>query len=85
MNRVVITGQGTINALGMDVASTVEAMSNGTCAIGPMEFDNVDRLSIQIGGQIKGYVAQEHFSRANIGLYDPFTQFQTNGMTFYHR
>jgi len=75
MNRVVITGQGTINALGMDVASTVEAMSNGTCAIGPLEFDNVDRLNIQIGGQIKGYVAQDHFSRSNIGLYDPFTQY----------
>jgi nodulation protein E len=75
MNRVVITGQGTINALGMDVVSTIEAMSNGTCAIGPLEIDSVDRLSIQIGGQIKGYVAQDHFSRSNIGLYDPFTQF----------
>jgi nodulation protein E len=75
MNRVVITGQGTINALGLDVATTLDAMSNGICAIGPLEFDNVDRLSIQIGGQIKGYVAQDHFSKSKISLYDPFTQF----------
>ncbi len=75
MNRVVITGQGTVNALGMDVPSTLEAMSKGVCAIGPLEFDNVDRLSIQIGGQIKGYAAQDHFNRSEISLYDPFTQF----------
>ncbi|PCH95770.1 MAG: beta-ACP synthase, partial [Rhodobacteraceae bacterium] len=75
MNRVVITGQGTINALGTDVPSTLDAMSKGTCGITALEFDNVDRLSIQIGGQIKNYVAQDRFSRQEIGLYDPFTQF----------
>lgn len=75
MNRVVITGQGTINALGMSVPETLDAMSNGVCAIGPLAFDNVDRLNIQIGGQIKGYVPQDHFNRSQISLYDPFTQF----------
>ena len=75
MNRVVITGQGTINALGRNVPETLTAMSNGVCGIGPLEFDNVDRLNIQIGGQIKGYVAQDHFNRSEISLYDPFTQF----------
>lgn len=75
MNRVVITGQGTINALGKNVAATLDAMSNGVCGIGPLEFDNVDRLNIKIGGQIKGYTAQDHFTRSEIALYDPFTQF----------
>ncbi|MBL4751028.1 MAG: beta-ketoacyl-[acyl-carrier-protein] synthase family protein [Amylibacter sp.] len=75
MNRVVITGQGTINALGKNVAETLDAMSNGVCGIGPLEFDNVDRLNIKIGGQIKGYTAQDHFTRSEIALYDPFTQF----------
>jgi len=75
MNRVVITGQGTFNALGMNVAETLDAMSNGVCGIGPLEFDNLDRFNIQIGGQIKGYVAQDHFNRSEISLYDPFTQF----------
>jgi nodulation protein E len=75
MNRVVITGQGTINALGKNVAETLGAMSNGVCGIGPLEFDNVDRLNIKIGGQIKDYAAQDHFTRSEIALYDPFTQF----------
>ncbi len=75
MNRVVITGQGTINALGMNVTETLEAMSKGVCGIGPLTFDNVDRLSIKIGGQVKRYTAQDHFNRSEITLFDPFTQF----------
>jgi len=75
MNRVVITGQGTINALGRNVPDTLTAMSNGVCGIGSLKFDNADRLNIQIGGQIKGYAAQDHFNRSEISLYDPFTQF----------
>ncbi|KAB7615609.1 beta-ketoacyl-[acyl-carrier-protein] synthase family protein [Amylibacter sp. SFDW26] len=75
MRRVVITGQGTINALGKDVKSTLGAMSNGACGIDTLEFANVDRLNVSIGGQIKDYRAEDHFSRQEIGLYDPFTQF----------
>ncbi len=75
MKRVVITGQGTINALGMNVTETLRAMSEGICGIGPLEFDNVDRLNIKIGGQIKGYAVQDYFNRSEISLYDPFTQF----------
>jgi nodulation protein E len=75
MNRVVITGQGTVNALGMDVATTLDAMSNGVCGIGPLDFDNVDRLTIKIGGQIKDYQPQSRFNRTEINLFDPFTQF----------
>lgn len=75
MRRVVITGQGTINAIGQDVKSTLDAMSNGACGIDKLEFANVDRLNVTIGGQIKNYKAEDYFNRQEIGLYDPFTQF----------
>jgi len=75
VNRVVITGAGTINPLGADVPSTFAAMQEGRCGIGPLEIDDVDRLSIQIGGQIKGYDETNHFNRQQIALYDRFTQF----------
>ena len=75
MHRVVITGAGTINALGHDVPSTLEAMREGRCGIGPLEIRDVDRLSIQIGGQVHGYVPEEHWNRQQIALYDRFTQF----------
>lgn len=75
MHRVVITGTGTINPIGVDVPSTFEAMREGRCGIGALEIEDVDRLSIQIGGQIKGYDETEHFNRQQISLYDRFTQF----------
>ena len=73
--RVVITGAGTINALGHDVASTMAAMKEGRCGIGPLDIRDVDRLSIQIGAQVKGYDEHSHFNRQQIALYDRFTQF----------
>ncbi|MEL7256185.1 MAG: beta-ketoacyl-[acyl-carrier-protein] synthase family protein [Pseudomonadota bacterium] len=75
MKRVVITGAGTINALGFDVAQTLEAMREGRCGIGPLEFRDVERLAIRIGGQVKGYEPEEVFNRQQLSLYDRFTQF----------
>ena len=75
MKRVAITGAGTVNALGHDVPHTLEAMREGRCGIGPMEFQDIERVSIRIGGQVRGYTPQERFSRQQLTLYDRFTQF----------
>lgn len=75
MRRVVITGAGTVNALARDVAGTYAAFSEGRCGIGALDIRDQDRLSIQIGGQVKGWDAEALFSRQQITLYDRFTQF----------
>jgi len=75
MRRVVITGAGTINALGHDVASTTDAMARGQCGIGDLEIRDVERLSVRIAGQVKDYEAENHYNRQQISLYDRFTQF----------
>ena len=75
MKRVVITGAGTINALGHDVPSTLEAMREGRCGISELEFRDVERLSIRIGGQVKGYEPEGRFNRQQLALFDRFTQF----------
>ncbi|MEM9395428.1 MAG: beta-ketoacyl-[acyl-carrier-protein] synthase family protein [Pseudomonadota bacterium] len=75
MHRVVITGQGTINALGNNVPQTLEALREGRCGISELEFRDVDRLSIRIGGQVKNYDPEAAFNRQQIALYDRFTQF----------
>ena len=49
LRRVVITGAGTINALGHDVPTTLAAFREGRCGIGPLEFRDVDRLTVKIG------------------------------------
>ncbi len=75
MKRVVITGQGAICALGQSANQIMAAMRNGVCGIGPIDIRDVDRLSIKIGGQVKGFVPEDHYTRQQIGLYDRFTQF----------
>ncbi|MEY8827632.1 beta-ketoacyl synthase [Sedimentitalea sp. XS_ASV28] len=75
MHRVVITGAGTINALGHSVPETLAAMREGRCGIGELEFRDVERLSIRIGGQVRGFEAEGRFNRQQLSLYDRFTQF----------
>jgi nodulation protein E len=75
VNRVVITGAGTVNALAQDVAGTLAAFAAGRCGIGPLDIRDKDRLSIQIGGQIRDWDSEGQFNRQQIVLYDRFTQF----------
>lgn len=75
LRRVVITGAGTINALGHDVPTTLAAFREGRCGISQLDFRDVDRLSIQIGAQIHDWRAEDYFNRQQILLYDKFTQF----------
>ncbi|WP_227271518.1 beta-ketoacyl-[acyl-carrier-protein] synthase family protein [Roseobacter weihaiensis] len=75
MHRVVITGAGTVNALGIDVPSTLQAMQDAVCGIVPLDLRDVDRLSIQIGGQVRGFEAEGRYNRQQMSLYDRFTQF----------
>jgi len=75
VKRVVITGAGTINALGYNVPQTLEAMREGRCGIGPLDFRDVDRLAIKIGGQVRDFNADSEFNRQQMSLYDRFTQF----------
>ncbi len=75
MKRVVITGAGTINALGHNVPETFEAMREGHCGIGPLEMRDVERLAVQIGAQVSGFASDKIFNRQQLALYDRFTQF----------
>lgn len=75
MPRVVITGAGTVNALGHDVPETLAAMREGKCGIGELDFQDVDRLAIKIGGQVRGFEAEGRYNRQQMSLYDRFTQF----------
>ena len=91
MNRVAITGAGTINSLGHSVKETFKSMAEGTCGIGALSFRDVDRLDIKIGGQVKNFAPTTVFNRQQLSLYDRVTQFtliaakeaiQQSGITF---
>ncbi|HHX90180.1 MAG TPA: beta-ketoacyl-[acyl-carrier-protein] synthase family protein, partial [Paracoccus sp.] len=73
--RVVITGAGTVNALAGDVAGTLAGFRAGRVAIGPLDFPEVERLSIRIGAQIHGWDEAARHTRSERALYDRVTQF----------
>ena len=73
--RVAITGAGTINALGHDVPATLEALAEGRLGIGPLDIADIDRLSIRIGGQVRGFDSEASYSRQELTLFDSFTRF----------
>jgi nodulation protein E len=75
MRRVVITGAGTINALAPDVPGTWAAMAEGRCGIGTLDVPDSDRLAVRIGGQVKDWSPEAHFSRAEIAQCDRFALF----------
>jgi nodulation protein E len=71
--RVVITGAGTVNALGANVPKTLAALHDGLCAIGPLQLRDLDRLQVRIGAQVQGW-DEARFGRDQ-PLFDRFTQF----------
>jgi nodulation protein E len=75
VRRVVITGQGAISALGRNTPENLEAMREGRCGIGPLDVPDVERLAIAVGGQVRGYRSEAHFTRQELTLYDRFTEF----------
>ena len=75
MRRVVITGAGTVNALAHDVPGTWAAMQAGRCGIGPLDVPDLDRLTVRIGGQVRGWDAAAHLDRATLSSTDRFAQF----------
>ena len=75
MNRVVITGAGTVNPLAPDVAGTFEAFGAGRVAVGRLDIPKADRLTSALGAQVHGWVPELHFDRKLLPLYDRYTQF----------
>ena len=73
--RVVLTGAGTVNALAHDVPGTLAALVAGRSGIGPLEFRDVERLTIRIGAQIRGWPGIAGMTAREASLWDPFTRY----------
>ena len=74
MRRVAITGVGVVSALGVGREAHFGGLREGRSGIGELEFRDVDRLSVHIGGQAKDFRAEDYFGRSQIALLDRFAQ-----------
>jgi len=73
-NRVVITGIGTLNPLGMDIATTWDNLIAGKSGIDYITLFDTSDLETKFGGEVKGFEATDHMNRKEARHMDRFAQ-----------
>ncbi|SFE73087.1 beta-ketoacyl-ACP synthase II [Alteribacillus iranensis] len=74
-NRVVITGLGTVNPLGLDTESTWENVVAGVSGVGELTRVNKDEFPMKVAAEVKDFDATSFIERKNARKMDRFTQF----------
>jgi 3-oxoacyl-[acyl-carrier-protein] synthase II len=75
LNRVVITGMGTVNPLGNDVPTSWNALLKGVSGIAPLVGFETEDLPVKFGGQIKGFDPETVLDKKDARRYDLVLQF----------
>lgn len=73
--RVVVTGLGSINALGHNAKETWQAIKDGVCGIGEITNYDKELTKVKIAGEIKNYDAGAFLDKKAARKMDKFTQF----------
>jgi len=73
-NRVVVTGIGTLNPLGMDINTTWEGLIAGKSGINYITLFDPSNLQTKFGGEVKGFEATDHMNRKEARHIDRFAQ-----------
>ncbi|CDN32115.1 3-oxoacyl-[acyl-carrier-protein] synthase, KASII [Mucinivorans hirudinis] len=75
MRRVVVTGLGTINPLGNNIAEYFAALENGVSGAAPITHFDASKFKTQFACEVKDYDANKYFDRKEVKKYDRFAQF----------
>lgn len=73
--RVVVTGLGAITPIGNNVADYWQGLLEGRSGLGPITHFDTTNHSSKIGGEVKGFVSEDHFEKKEVKKLDHFTQF----------
>ncbi len=73
--RVVITGLGTVSPLGLDVASTWEAVAAGRSGVGPITRFDASQHETKFAAEVKGFDPDAMLGRRDARRMDRFVQF----------
>ncbi|MFI3259481.1 MAG: beta-ketoacyl-ACP synthase II [Rikenellaceae bacterium] len=73
--RVVVTGIGTINALGHNVEEYFSNLEKGVSGCAPIAQFDAEKFKTRIACEIKNYDWTQHFDRKEVRKYDLYTQY----------
>ena len=72
--RVVVTGLGTINPLGHDIATTWQALLAGRSGVGSIDSFDASRLKTQIAGEVRDFDPEGFMDKREARRLDRYTQ-----------
>ena len=72
--RVVVTGIGTINPLGNNIAEYFTNLEKGVSGAAPITHFDAEKFKTKFACEVKNYDPAQHFDRKEVRKYDLFTQ-----------
>jgi nodulation protein E len=75
VNRIVITGLGTVSPIGLSTKSYWTALTAGQSGFGPPTIFDAERLNTKVVAEVKGFVPEDHFDARQISFLDRVSQF----------
>lgn len=75
MTRVLVTGLGSVSALGFGARRLWAALIAGESGIGPLSGPLAETTKVGLAAEINGYVPCDHFPAADLPLLDRFSQY----------
>ena len=73
--RVVVTGIGTINPLGNNIAEYFTTLEKGVSGAAPITHFDAEKFKTKFACEVKNYDPAQHFDRKEVRKYDLFTQY----------
>ena len=73
--RVVITGMGTMNAIGLDTEKFWSGLMNGKSGVVPITKFDTEKFTTKIAAEIQDYVAEDHFDKKDVRKIDSYAQY----------
>ncbi len=73
--RVVVTGIGTINPLGNNIAEYFTNLEKGVSGAAPIAHFDAEKFKTKFACEVKNYDPAQHFDRKEVRKYDLFTQY----------
>src|ERR1700732_2019435 len=70
--RVVVTGMGAVTPVGLDVASTWDALVHGRSGVAPVTLFDVSDLNVRIAGEVKSFDPSKYMDRKEARRMDRF-------------